>query len=224
MAKVKKLGNYMIELIQYGSSFDEAQAHAHGVGRRALDTLHLAVQQLRRDRRSVDGVRRDTPPGARTRAPRDLGRWRRTTLRGAHLARRARTLGHSCHRRATKESAALYHVLRGATMAEVVHRPTIADGLAGGGDDGSVTNDLIASHDVPARPGARDRDSPRRARSCREQRHRDRRVRPPRPTPRSRMISSTTRRRELDSSPADATSRSNCSLEICTNHWPDGRA
>jgi threonine dehydratase len=48
-----------------------------------------------------------------------------------------------------KESAALYHVLRGATMAEVVHRPTIADGLAGGGDDGSVTNDLIASHDIP---------------------------------------------------------------------------
>jgi len=47
------------------------------------------------------------------------------------------------------ESAALYHVLRGATMAEVVHRPTIADGLAGGGDDGSVTNDLIASHDIP---------------------------------------------------------------------------
>src|SRR5487761_1388749 len=27
-AKVKKLGNYMIELIQFGSSFDEAQAHA----------------------------------------------------------------------------------------------------------------------------------------------------------------------------------------------------
>jgi threonine dehydratase len=48
-----------------------------------------------------------------------------------------------------EESAALYHVLRGATMDEVVHRPTIADGLAGGGDDGAVTNDLIASYNVP---------------------------------------------------------------------------
>jgi threonine dehydratase len=48
-----------------------------------------------------------------------------------------------------EESAALYHVLRGATMDEVVHRPTIADGLAGGGDDGAVTNDLIALHNVP---------------------------------------------------------------------------
>ena len=45
-AKVKKLGNYMIELIQFGSSFDEAQAHATGAGRRAIDPLHLAVQQL----------------------------------------------------------------------------------------------------------------------------------------------------------------------------------
>ncbi len=43
-----------------------------------------------------------------------------------------------------EESAALYHVLRGATMADVRHGPTIADGLAGGGDDGAVTNELIA--------------------------------------------------------------------------------
>jgi threonine dehydratase len=34
-------------------------------------------------------------------------------------------------------------------MDVVVHRPTIADGLAGGGDDGAVTNDLIALHNVP---------------------------------------------------------------------------
>ena len=34
-------------------------------------------------------------------------------------------------------------------MDDVVHHPTIADGLAGGGDEGSITNELIARHDVP---------------------------------------------------------------------------
>jgi threonine dehydratase len=48
-----------------------------------------------------------------------------------------------------EESAALYHVLSGATMDQVVHRPTIADGLAGGGDDGAITNELIAKSGVP---------------------------------------------------------------------------
>ena len=47
-----------------------------------------------------------------------------------------------------EESAALYHVLRGAMMSEVAHRPTIADGLAGGGDDGAITNELIAKSGV----------------------------------------------------------------------------
>jgi threonine dehydratase len=42
-----------------------------------------------------------------------------------------------------EESAALYHVLRGMRMSDVVHRPTIADGLAGGGDDGAITNEIV---------------------------------------------------------------------------------
>jgi threonine dehydratase len=42
-----------------------------------------------------------------------------------------------------EESAALYHVLRGIGMSDVVHRPTIADGLAGGGDDGAITNEIV---------------------------------------------------------------------------------
>ena len=46
------------------------------------------------------------------------------------------------------ESAALYHVLRGVAMSDVVHRPTIADGLAGGGDEGAVTNELVAKSGV----------------------------------------------------------------------------
>jgi threonine dehydratase len=28
-------------------------------------------------------------------------------------------------------------------MDDVVHRPTIADGLAGGGDDGAITNEIV---------------------------------------------------------------------------------
>ena len=47
------------------------------------------------------------------------------------------------------QSAAMYHVLRGVAMSDVVHRPTIADGLAGGGDEGSITNELIAQAKVP---------------------------------------------------------------------------
>jgi threonine dehydratase len=34
-------------------------------------------------------------------------------------------------------------------MDQVLHGPTIADGLAGGGDDGAITNELIAKYDVP---------------------------------------------------------------------------
>ena len=54
---MKKLGNYMIELIQFGSFLDEAQAHALALAE-TLDSLHLAIQQLQRHRRTVDGLRR----------------------------------------------------------------------------------------------------------------------------------------------------------------------
>src|SRR5487761_2464594 len=47
------------------------------------------------------------------------------------------------------ESCAMYHVLRGTAMSDVRHGATIADGLAGGGDEGAVTNELIARHQVP---------------------------------------------------------------------------
>ena len=55
-AKVKKLGNYMIELIQFGSSFDEAQAHGMALAdeRRFVS---FALQQLQRHRGSVHGLR-----------------------------------------------------------------------------------------------------------------------------------------------------------------------
>ena len=148
-AKVKKLGNYMIELIQFGSSFDEAQAHGMALADErsirfispfnnsdviagqstVFDEILLQAPELEHLVISVGGG--GLLSGA-------------LISRDAHGRSDIRVTGVQ-----PNESAALYHVLRGATMAEVVHRPTIADGLAGGGDDGSVTNELIASHDIP---------------------------------------------------------------------------
>ena len=148
-AKVKKLGNYMIELIQFGSSFDEAQAHGMALADErsirfispfnnsdviagqstVFDEILLQAPELEHLVISVGGG--GLLSGG-------------LISRDAHGRSDIRVTGVQ-----PNESAALYHVLRGATMAEVVHRPTIADGLAGGGDDGSVTNELIASHDIP---------------------------------------------------------------------------
>ena len=42
----------------------------------------------------------------------------------------------------------MFDVLAGRRMSDVVHHETIADGLAGGGDEDSVTNSIIADHGV----------------------------------------------------------------------------
>ena len=148
-AKVKKLGNYMIELIQFGSSFDEAQAHglaladqrsirfispfndANVIAGQAtvFDEILLQAPELQHLVVSVGGG------GLLSGVLISRDEHGRTDIRVTGVQ--------------PEESAALYHVLRGATMNEVVHHSTIADGLAGGGDDGAVTNDLIATHDVP---------------------------------------------------------------------------
>jgi threonine dehydratase len=139
----------MIELIQFGSSFDEAQAHA------------LALAEERSIRFISPFNNSDVIAGQSTafdeilmQAP-ELEHLVVSVGGGGLLS--GVLISRDAHDRSDiritgvqpTESAALYHVLRGATMAEVVHHPTIADGLAGGGDDGSVTNDLIASHHVP---------------------------------------------------------------------------
>lgn len=147
--KVKKLLQFDIELIQSGSSYDEAQSHA----------LELA------DRRSIRFVSpfndSNVIAGQATafdemfRQSRDLEHLVVSVgggglISGAILMRRAHNLDYL---RITgvqpEESAAMYHVLRGAKMNEVVHHPTIADGLAGGGDEGAATNELIKGSAVP---------------------------------------------------------------------------
>lgn len=148
-AKVKKLGNFMIELIQFGTSFDEAQAHALELAdQRSIrfispfnDANVIAGQSTVFDEMVVQAPELEhlvVSVGGGGLLSGSL------ISRDAHGRDDIRFTGVQ-----PEESAALYHVLRGATMDEVVHRPTIADGLAGGGDDGAVTNDLIASHNIP---------------------------------------------------------------------------
>ena len=148
-AKVKKLRNYDVELIQFGSSYDEAQAHALELAeRRSIrfvspfnDSNVIAGQAT-----AFDEMFRHAPDLEHLVVSVGGG----GLISGAILTRRAngrddlRITGVQ-----PEQSAALYHVLRGAKMADVLHHPTIADGLAGGGDEGAVTNELIATSAVP---------------------------------------------------------------------------
>lgn len=147
-AKVEKLSTYDIELIQFGSSFDEAQALAKSLANErsirfispfndsdviagqstVFDEMLLQVPEIEHVVVSVGGG----------------GLISGTLLsRDAHGRPDIRVTGAQ-----PEESAALYHVLRGAIMSEVVHRPTIADGLAGGGDEGAITNELVAKSGI----------------------------------------------------------------------------
>jgi threonine dehydratase len=144
IAKVKKLATYDIELIQYGSSYDDAQAHALELAEtRSIrfispfnDTDVIAGQST-----VFDEMLTQAPSLEHIVVQVGGGGLMSGTLlsREAHGRSDIRVSGVQ-----PQESAALYHVLRGATMSDVVHGTTIADGLAGGGDDGAVTNELIA--------------------------------------------------------------------------------
>ena len=148
VAKVKKLAQYDIELIQFGSSFDEAQAHAKELAdKRSIrfispfnDADVIAGQST-----VFEEILIQAPDVDHLVVPVGGGGLLAGVLisRDAHGRSDIRVTGVQ-----PEVSAALYHVLRGATMAEVVHGPTIADGLAGGVDDGAITNELIAKSGV----------------------------------------------------------------------------
>ncbi len=148
VAKVQKLSTYNIELIQFGSSYDEAQSHAKDLAdERSIrfispfnDSDVIAGQstvfdEMLRQAPAIEHVVVSVGGGG--------------LISGTLLSRDAQDRSDI---RVTgvqpEESAALYHVLRGATMSDIVHRPTIADGLAGGGDDGAITNELIAQSGI----------------------------------------------------------------------------
>jgi threonine dehydratase len=151
MAKVLKLRNYPIELIQHGTSYDEAQAHAKALaesrGIRFVSAFNDAnviagqatvFHEMLLQRPDIEHVVVPVGGGG--------------LISGVLLAR-------ALHEREDirvtgvqpEESCAMFRVLHGESMSEVRHRPTIADGLAGGGDEDSVTNSLIAEHGVELR-------------------------------------------------------------------------
>jgi threonine dehydratase len=148
-AKVKKLRRYDIELIQFGSSYDDAQRHALELAtQRSIryispfnDTNVIAGQST-----VFDEMLLQAPELEHVVVPVGGG----GLIAGVLVSREDHGRGDLAVTGVQPvQSSALYHVLRGVPMDEVVHHPTIADGLAGGGDEGSVTNDLIARHEIP---------------------------------------------------------------------------
>ncbi len=148
-AKVKKLLAYGIELIQIGSSYDEAQAHAKALAsERSIHYIspfndpHVIAGQAT----VFDELISQAPEIEHLVVPVGGG----GLMSGVILARaRHGREGVVLTGVQPEESCALYHVLRGVPMSQVVHHPTIADGLAGGGDEDSITNEIIESSGVP---------------------------------------------------------------------------
>ncbi|HEY5112329.1 MAG TPA: pyridoxal-phosphate dependent enzyme [Acidimicrobiales bacterium] len=147
-AKVKKLATYDIELIQHGNSFDEAQEFAMTL---AVDRSIRYVSPfndsdvIAGQSTAFDEMLRQAPEIEHVVVSVGGGGLISGTLlsRDVHGRSEIRVTGAQ-----PEESAALYHVLRGAAMSEVVHHDTIADGLAGGGDEGAITNELIAKSGI----------------------------------------------------------------------------
>lgn len=149
VAKVAKLRQYDIELIQIGTSYDDAQEHALALAaQRSIhyispfnDTHVIAGQAT-----ALDEMLNQVPDIEHLVVSVGGGGLISGTLLTADLRGRndLRITGVQ-----PANSAAMFHVLQGATMAEVVHDFTIADGLAGGGDDGAATNAIIAEHKTP---------------------------------------------------------------------------
>ena len=148
-AKVKKLRTYDIELIQHGSSYDDAQAHAMELARERsiryispFNDTHVIAGQAT----VFSEMLLQAPEIEHLVVPVGGGGLISGVLmaRAWHGRQDVRITGVQ-----PEASAAMYHVHHGTAMADVRHRPTIADGLAGGGDEGAVTNELIRQHGVP---------------------------------------------------------------------------
>ena len=147
-AKVRKLSRYNIELIQHGSSYDEAQDYAMELSeQRSLHYIspfndpHVIAGQAT----VFDELILQAPDIEHLVVPVGGG----GLISGVLISRDEHGRGDVVVTGVQpEESAAMYHVLRGTPMSEVVHHSTIADGLAGGGDEGAVTNDIIATHGV----------------------------------------------------------------------------
>lgn len=149
VAKVRKLRRYDVELIQFGFSYDEAQSRAVALAEeRSIryisafnDTNVIAGQAT-----VFDEMLLQVPGLEHVVVPVGGG----GLISGVLMAREEHGRGDiRVSGVQPAESCAMYHVLRGTAMSDVRHGVTIADGLAGGGDEGAVTNELIAHHQVP---------------------------------------------------------------------------
>ena len=149
VAKVKKLKKFDIELIEFGSSYDDAQEHALELAEaRSInyispfnDTNVIAGQST-----VFDEMLLQAPDLEHIVVSVGGG----GLISGVLLSREAHQRGDIVVTGVQPvQSSAMYFVLQGVPMNEVIHKPTIADGLAGGGDEGAATNELIAKHQVP---------------------------------------------------------------------------
>jgi threonine dehydratase len=146
--KVAKLRGFEIELLQHGHSYDEAQQFALAQARERelhyvspFNNTHVIAGQatvmleMLRQAAQLDHLVVSVGGGG--------------LISGCLLARRL--VGRddlAVTGVQPANSAAMYHVLRGVRMADVTHTPTIADGLAGGGDEDAATNAVIADAGV----------------------------------------------------------------------------
>ncbi len=148
-AKVAKLRQYEIELIQVGDSYDDAQAHAIDLAETRsvkyispFNNTHVIAGQST----VMDEILIQAPEIEHLVVSVGGG----GLISGCLLSRNS----HDRHDISITgvqpaNSAAMFHVLRGVAMADVEHASTIADGLAGGGDEDAVNNWIIAQHEVP---------------------------------------------------------------------------
>jgi len=147
-AKVKLLATYPIELIQHGSSYDDAQAYAKQLAEersiRFISPFNDA-DVIAGQATIFEEMLAQAPEIEHVVVPIGGGGLVSGTLltRAAQGRYDVRVTGAQ-----PEQSSAMYHVLRGIAMHDVVHRPTIADGLAGGGDVGAVTNEIIAESGI----------------------------------------------------------------------------
>ena len=147
-AKVRKLGRYDIELIQHGANYDGAQAYAQSLAHER--SLHYISpfndpDVIAGQATIFDEMALQAPDLEHLVVPVGGG----GLISGILISRDRHGRGDVVVSGVQpEESAAMYHVLRGMAMSDVIHHSTIADGLAGGGDEGSITNAIIAEHAV----------------------------------------------------------------------------
>lgn len=146
--KVAKIQQYDVELIQFGSSYDEAQIHARELsetrGLRFVSPFNnpnvVAGQAT-----AFDEFLDVFPDVEHVVVSVGGGGW----ISGALVSRAANGRDDITITGVQPEnSAAMFHFLKGEDPDLVVHTPTIADGLAGGVDPGSITNDILLSSGI----------------------------------------------------------------------------